>query len=125
MLEGGLGAGKSELARGIAQGLGVAGPVTSPTFTLLNVYQTDSTLLHHFDWYRIQDPEELLAAGLDEFIGGQAITLIEWHQRAPELVPDRHLEIRINPLAGDHRQLEFYPRGGFPVVDVNLLKEGR
>lgn len=96
LLSGELGAGKSELARGIVQGLGVNAPVTSPTFTLLNLYTgKDGIVLRHFDWYRVEDPEELLAAGLDEYIGGSGITLIEWHERAPGLVPDDCLEIRI------------------------------
>lgn len=118
LLCGQLGAGKSELARGIARGLGVSGPVTSPTFTLLNIYQTDTVPLHHFDWYRIEDPEELLLAGLDEFIGGQAITLIEWQERAPELVPEAHLRVDLLPLAGDHRQLDFYLAPGFHTLDL-------
>lgn len=117
LLSGSLGAGKSELARGIAMGLGVTAPVTSPTFTILNVYQTDAGFpLHHFDWYRINDPEELLAAGLDEFIGGDCLTLIEWHERAEELVPEKHLLIQLDYLPGGHRDILVRPMGGFRPI---------
>jgi len=121
LLQGPLGAGKSELARGIAWGLGVTGPVTSPTFTLLNIYETGAIPLHHFDWYRIEDPEELLLAGLDEQIGGQSVTLIEWSERAPDLVPGRHLEITLTPLAGDYRELALQSAGGFVLKDLDNI----
>jgi len=113
LLTGNLGAGKSELARGIAKGLGVPGPVTSPTFTLLNIYQAPGAALHHFDWYRIEDPEELVLAGLDEEIGGDSITLIEWHERAPELIPAIHLNIVLEPLDETSRRITLIPTGGF------------
>lgn len=116
LLSGNLGAGKSELARGIAQGLGVKGPVTSPTFTLLNVYETDSVPLHHFDWYRIEDPEELVLAGLDEEIGRDSITLIEWHERAPELIPEAHLELVLKPVSETERHIVIQPKGGFRTL---------
>lgn len=118
LLTGGLGAGKSEFCRGVARGLGVTQPVTSPTFTLLNIYgETGPAPLHHFDWYRLDSAEELLQAGLDEFIGGEAITLIEWHERAPELLPERHLEVSLLPLSETGRQILVVPHGGFRGLD--------
>ena len=117
LLTGSFGAGKSELARGIAAGLGVSGPVTSPTFTLLNIHETNAAPLHHFDWYRVEDPEELLLAGLDEQIGGDSITLIEWHERAPELIPDSHLEVIIHPLSEESRRIDILPVNGFRCMD--------
>ena len=122
LLSGNLGAGKSELARGIAQGLGVTGPVTSPTFTLLNVYMTAGTPLHHFDWYRIEDPEELVLAGLDEEIGRDSITLIEWHERAPELIPATHLNIVLEPLDETSRRITLIPKGGFRDLQLTQGK---
>lgn len=113
LLTGPMGAGKSEFARGIADGLGISGPITSPTFTILNVYQENGHSLHHFDWYRIENEEELLESGLDEFIGSDALTLIEWHERAPELLPQDCLEVVITPGAEGKRVFEFVSRGAF------------
>ncbi|NLM86425.1 MAG: tRNA (adenosine(37)-N6)-threonylcarbamoyltransferase complex ATPase subunit type 1 TsaE [Clostridiales bacterium] len=113
------------MARGIIRELGFPGPVTSPTFTLMNLYETSKGPLHHFDWYRIEDPEELVLAGLDEFIGGDSITLIEWSERARDLVPETHLLLTIR-VAGEHeRELDFQSNGAFRPLDMNALKGGR
>ena len=117
LLTGPLGAGKSGFARGVALGLKIKTALTSPTFTLLNVYQTDRFPLHHFDWYRINDAEELYAAGLDEYVGGDSLTLIEWHERAPELLPRDCLEVLIQPLDENDRRITFLPRGRFRELD--------
>ena len=117
LLTGPLGAGKSEFARGIALGLKIKAALTSPTFTLLNIYQADSFPLHHFDWYRINDAEELYAAGLDEYVGGESLTLIEWHERAPELLPPDCLEVLLQPLDENGRRITFLPRGRFRDLD--------
>ena len=77
LLEGELGAGKSELARGTARGLGVTETVTSPSFTILNVYESGRIPLYHFDWYRLESSEELDELGMDEYQGGDGIALVE------------------------------------------------
>ncbi len=116
LLTGDMGAGKSEFARGLARGLGIEGHIPSPTFTILNLYQDGAMVLKHFDWYRIEDPEELYAAGLDEQVGGEGLTVIEWHERAPELVPDDCLEVRLTPADDGVRELSLHPRGGFRAI---------
>lgn len=116
LLTGQMGAGKSELARGIARGLGYAGPIPSPTFTILNQYEGGREKLYHFDWYRIDDVEELYASGLDEVIGYDGITLIEWHQRAPELCPEDALETVITAKGDDVRMVELISRGNFRPI---------
>ena len=113
LLAGELGAGKSELARGIARGLGITGPIPSPTFTLLNIYGEGRVPLHHFDWYRAEDPEEISAAGLEEYIEGGWISLIEWHERAPGMCPEKHLLVEITALADGSRHISLKPQGGF------------
>jgi len=78
LLEGPLGAGKSELARGVAEGLGITETVTSPSFTILNVYESGRVPLYHFDWYRLESAEEIYEMGMDEYLGGDGIALVEW-----------------------------------------------
>ena len=76
-LLGDLGAGKSVLARGIAAGLGVEGPMPSPTFTLMQPYQ-GRLPVYHFDLYRLSSPEEVSEAGLEEYLFGDGVALVEW-----------------------------------------------
>lgn len=105
LLEGDLGAGKSVAARGIARALGVQGAMPSPTFTLLIPY-VGKKKLYHFDLYRLADPDEFYAAGLDEFIGGDGVAVVEWPQMA-ELEPDRALRVILSRGEGDdERRLE-------------------
>ncbi len=73
LLLGDLGAGKSEFTRGLAKGLGIADPITSPTFTILNVYESGRVPLYHFDWYRLNSVEELYEMGMEEHLGGSAL----------------------------------------------------
>lgn len=79
-LDGDLGTGKTAFAKGIAAGLGVKEPITSPTFTLVNTYH-GRLILHHFDIYRVDDLEELFAIGFEEYMDGEAVTLIEWAEK--------------------------------------------
>ena len=122
LMSGVMGAGKSEFCRGIARGLGIQGPVTSPTFTILNLYEEGSTPFHHFDWYRIDSAEELLESGLDELIGAECITAIEWHERAPEMLPEDCLEISIKLYeGGKKREVEFLPHGAFRSLNYTEI----
>lgn len=103
LLHGDLGAGKSVLARGIARALGVTGAMPSPTFTLLIPY-AGRKKLYHYDLYRLNDPDEFYAAGLDEFIGGDGVALIEWPEMA-EIDPEPALHVTISRgTSGDDQQ---------------------
>lgn len=121
ILDGNLGAGKSELTRGIARGLGIDGPIPSPSFTILNVYEDGRIPLYHFDWYRLESPEELYELGMDEYLGGDGIAVVEWAERCPQAVPDERLEIRLAPLPGeeDSREITLDFKGGFREIRIN------
>ena len=101
LISGDLGAGKSVLARGAAQALGVTGPMPSPTFTLMQPYGN----VCHFDLYRLTDEDEFYAAGLDEFTGGQWIALIEWPFEGMDISPRAEVSIR-RGTAEDERRIE-------------------
>ena len=113
LLRGPMGAGKSELARGIADGLGITETVTSPSFTILNVYESGRLPLYHFDWYRLESAEELYELGMDEYLGGGGIAAVEWPEQCPEAVPDEFLEIVLEPLGEEERRITLRSAGGF------------
>ena len=116
LLEGDLGAGKSELARGVAKGLGVQETVTSPSFTILNVYESGRVPLYHFDWYRLESEEELYELGMDEYLGGDGIALVEWPERCPEAIPEDHLLIRLQAEGETIRRISPERRGAFREI---------
>ena len=118
LLEGELGAGKSELARGVAGGLGVTETVTSPSFTILNVYESGRVPLYHFDWYRLEDAEELYELGMDEYLGGDGIALVEWPGRCPDAVPADCLRIRITAEGENVRRIGIEPAGSFRKITL-------
>lgn len=106
LLEGDLGAGKSELTRGIARGLGVTETVTSPSFTILNVYESGRYPLYHFDWYRLESSEELYELGMDEYLGGDGIAVVEWPGQCPDALPENAIRIRLEPTGEHTRRIE-------------------
>lgn len=118
LLEGELGAGKSELARGVAKGLGVQETVTSPSFTILNVYESGRVPLYHFDWYRLENAGELYELGMDEYLGGDGIALVEWPRRCPDAVPETCLIIRIEADGENTRRITKEQHGGFRKISL-------
>lgn len=125
LMLGDMGAGKSELTRGIAKGLGVTGYVTSPTFTILQVHDNGRMPLYHFDWYRLSDVEELYELSMDEYLYGDGVSVIEWPSRAEEAIPEQVLEIELIPVDDEQRIIELRPCGGFRMLDEEMLrKEG-
>mgnify|MGYP001398547126 FL=1 len=104
LLIGGLGAGKTTLAKGILSGLGVASPeeVTSPTFTLIHEFG-GANKAYHIDLYRIESAAEALALGLDDLLAEEAVLLVEWGERFHRLWPRDRIEIRLERLHGARR----------------------
>jgi len=110
LLGGNLGAGKTVFAQGVAEGLGIKEPVTSPTFTLIHEYEGRLPLFH-VDLYRIGGDAEASDLGLEEYLYGDGVTLIEWAERASGLVPPEHLLVALRPVADTKRALRFDPAG--------------
>jgi tRNA threonylcarbamoyladenosine biosynthesis protein TsaE len=86
-LHGVLGAGKTQIAKGIARGLGYRGDVTSPTFTIVHEYLGGTLPLYHIDLYRLAGEVEAIDIGLEDFLPGDGVTLVEWPDRIPSLLP--------------------------------------
>lgn len=107
-LIGDLGTGKTHITKGIAKGLGVDDHITSPTFGIVNEYDSGRLKLYHFDVYRVNDPDEIEAIGFDEYIFSDAISIIEWANYIEDLIPKEHLRITIEKLPNlgeDHRKI--------------------
>lgn len=108
-LRGDLGAGKTTLVRGILRGLGYEGRVKSPTYTLVEPYQVKQQQIFHFDLYRLNDPQELIYIGIEDYCRKDAICIIEWPEKAFALLPVPSLVIEIQIQAeGRLLQLQDY-----------------
>lgn len=91
---GDLGAGKTAFVQGIAKGLNITEPITSPTFTIVNEY-SGSLPLYHFDVYRIADSDEMYEIGYEEYVYGDGISVIEWAELIEDILPDKRYRVTI------------------------------
>ncbi|MGO9246445.1 MAG: tRNA (adenosine(37)-N6)-threonylcarbamoyltransferase complex ATPase subunit type 1 TsaE [Verrucomicrobiia bacterium] len=105
-LFGELGAGKTALVKGIARGLGITQEVTSPTFTLVHEYTGGRLPLFHIDLYRLDNLEQTLAIGIEEYLNGPGVTAIEWSEKIDSLLPATATRIRITASDNDVRRIE-------------------
>jgi tRNA threonylcarbamoyladenosine biosynthesis protein TsaE len=111
-LYGPLGAGKTALVRGIAQGLGASpATVTSPTFVVIHEYDQGRLPLAHMDLYRIRSPRELESTGLIEYFSGQTVTVIEWADKGLAVLPQDRIEITLNHRAMRSRMIQLRATG--------------
>jgi tRNA threonylcarbamoyladenosine biosynthesis protein TsaE len=106
LLIGNLGAGKTTLAKGIVQGMGAGEPeqVSSPTYTLIHEYGSPPAV-YHIDLYRLGRARDAAALGLDELFDKNALVIMEWGERFPELLPAQRIEIRLESGPGDDRKI--------------------
>jgi tRNA threonylcarbamoyladenosine biosynthesis protein TsaE len=110
-LEGDLGAGKTTLARAICAGYGVRDEVTSPTFAIVHVYDAPKSPVYHIDLFRIDGARDLQNLGWDDIVQGDALVIIEWPERAEELLPTSHLPIELQYVEGDPNRRVLYAGG--------------
>jgi tRNA threonylcarbamoyladenosine biosynthesis protein TsaE len=119
-LVGPLGAGKTHLARAIAEGLGIADSrvVTSPTFVLIQEYEARLPV-YHFDAYRLRTEAEFFDLGVHEYFEGTGVCLVEWADRVPACLPDHFLKIHIVPTGETTRQIKVESHGDryVPVLE--------
>jgi tRNA threonylcarbamoyladenosine biosynthesis protein TsaE len=105
VLEGELGTGKTEFVRGFVHAISAAARVRSPSFSILNIYETDRFPVYHFDFYRLSDASELGEIGFEEYIGGEGVCLVEWGTLFPEALPSHALIITFADRGGEAREI--------------------
>lgn len=110
LLVGGLGAGKTCLTQGIAWGLGIAGYAASPSFVLVNQYR-GRLPLYHIDLFRLDTIEEVADLGLDDYLYGNGICVVEWADKAAVLLPTENLTIEMSFLSDTSRRIALLPNG--------------
>ena len=122
-VHGDLGAGKTAFVQGLARGLGVTGPVSSPTFTLIHEHEGGRIPLFHLDVYRLQKPDDLADIGFDDYVAAGGAVVIEWAERVAPLLPDERLDISLEEIDGQEgRRIELVGRG--PRWETALAQQG-
>ena len=124
LLVGGLGAGKTCLTQGIAWGLGIEGYATSPSFVVINEYQGRLTL-YHIDLYRLDSVEEVADLGLDDYLYGGGVCVVEWADKAWPVLPKDNLTIEMSFVSEYSRDIELRPNGGRYAGMVSRLRIGQ
>lgn len=112
-LVGDLGVGKTVFTQGLAKGLGISEPISSPTFTIVQVYEEGRLPFYHFDVYRIGDIEEMDEIGYEDYVYGNGVSLIEWADLIEEILPEKRSEITIE------KNLE----KGFDYRKITIIKK--
>ncbi|MCL2183854.1 MAG: tRNA (adenosine(37)-N6)-threonylcarbamoyltransferase complex ATPase subunit type 1 TsaE [Chitinispirillia bacterium] len=105
-LDGNLGSGKTEFVRGFVEALAAGAGVHSPTFSIVNTYKTPKFPVHHFDFYRLEDPRELASIGFDEYTSGDGVCLIEWGMMFPGRMPGHAKVISFTEVEESARVVE-------------------
>jgi len=121
LLVGKLGAGKTCLTQGIARGMGIKEYTTSPTFVLVREYP-GKLPLYHIDLYRLDRIEEVAQLGLDDYIYGKGVCVVEWAEKGLSVLPDEHLLIEIQTVSSTKRKFSFVPLGKRYMEMLSKLK---
>ena len=115
-LQGALAAGKTTITKGIALGLGITEPITSPTFTLISEYRGRMPL-YHMDVYRLDSGEAFIDLGAEELVYGDGVCVIEWSEKVMDELPDKSIVISINTLQDGRREINLI---NWPYGDLSL-----
>lgn len=121
-LEGDLGAGKTCFTQGLSRGLGIVEEITSPTFILANEHRGGRLTLYHLDVYRVRSAAEAIGIGLDDYLSGDGVCVIEWAEKIRAALPDERLWIAFHHIDEDSRELKFTATGKRYVDLLNELK---
>lgn len=103
-----MGVGKTTLIKELAKQLGVTEKTSSPTFSLVNEYKTEDCTIYHFDFYRINQEEEVYDIGIEDYFHTNAWCFVEWPEKIPNLIPENAIIIKLTKTAEETRQVEFY-----------------
>ena len=123
-LTGDLGTGKTTLVKGIAKGLGInPRQVSSPSFTLIKEYKKPNLRLFHCDLYRLEDKVEIAGLGIEDYFNQQGILVIEWAERARELLPGDYLQINIFHVSENKRKFKIFSNGKIYQPVIRSLKK--
>ena len=114
---GDLGAGKTAFTRGLARGLGITDPVTSPTYTIVNEYLSGRLPLFHFDMYRLHSADELFDIGWDDYLERGGICAVEWSENVTEAMEDA-ITVTIQKIGEESRKITL--EGGPTLADISL-----
>jgi len=121
-LVGGLGAGKTCLTQGIAWGLGIKEYAASPSFVVIRELQ-GRLPLYHIDFYRLDHLEEVAELGLDDYLYGKGVSVVEWAEKGLSLLPEEHLLVEIGYLSDSERSLKLKPKGKHYLEIASQLKQ--
>ena len=100
-----MGAGKTTLIAAIGRALGIQQAMSSPTFSIMNEYEVDGKLIYHMDWFRLESEAEARQAGVEAAMEAADLSLVEWPEKAPNLVPEDAVMLTIELLDPDHRRI--------------------
>lgn len=120
-LNGDLGAGKTTLTKSIGKGMGIDDYITSPTFTIINEYYGKLNL-YHFDTYRLETDMDVEYLGFDEYFYGDGVCIIEWADKIKEALPEEYLELNIERIDEEKREVEVVAIGDNPQKLLEVLK---
>jgi tRNA threonylcarbamoyladenosine biosynthesis protein TsaE len=122
-LSGDLGAGKTTFVRYVLNSLGVYQSIKSPTYTLVEQYETKDYFIYHFDLYRISDPNELIFMGFYDYLDKDAICFIEWPEKGKDVLPEEDLNILFSYAQNNSRIVKFESKSEVGKQIINLLKD--